>query len=140
MLGGAPSRIAIGDPEVADVKVLPASGKRAASVLVYGKKAGTTQLQVWSGANAAPQVWNVRVSGPVQGVLAGRGVSGGANVDMAGDKAVLSGHAESQLSHQGSVSAAASAVGGGRTWWTCPPPGRAAWSRSRSRWSRCSVP
>ena len=112
MLGGAPSRIAIGDPEVADVKVLPASGKRAASVLVYGKKAGTTQLQVWSGANAAPQVWNVRVSGPVQGVLAGRGVSGGANVDMAGDKAVLSGHAESQLSHQGSVSAAASAVGG----------------------------
>ena len=139
MLGGAPSRIAIGDPEVADVKVLPASGKRAASVLVYGKKAGTTQLQVWSGANAAPQVWNVRVSGPVQGVLAGRGVSGGANVDMAGDKAVLSGHAESQLSHQGSVSAAASAVGG-ETWWTCPPPGRAAWSRSRSRWSRCSVP
>ena len=114
MLGGAPSRIAIGDPEVADVKVLPASGKRAASVLVYGKKAGTTQLQVWSGANAAPQVWNVRVSGPVQGVLAGRGVSGGANVDMAGDKAVLSGHAESQLSHQGSVSAAASAVGGER--------------------------
>ena len=112
MLGGAPSRIAIGDPEVADVKVLPASGKRAASVLVYGKKAGTTQLQVWSGANAAPQVWNVRVSGPVQGVMAGRGVSGGANVDMAGDKAVLSGHAESQLSHQGSVSAAASAVGG----------------------------
>ena len=44
--------------------------------------------------------------------MAGRGVSGGANVDMAGDKAVLSGHAESQLSHQGSVSAAASAVGG----------------------------
>ena len=66
MLGGAPSRIAIGDPEVADVKVLPASGKRSASVLVYGKKAGTTQLQVWSGANAAPQVWNVRVSGPVR--------------------------------------------------------------------------
>ena len=45
MLGGAPSRIAIGDPEVADVKVLPASGKRAASVLVYGKKAGTTSCR-----------------------------------------------------------------------------------------------
>ena len=65
---------------------------------------------------------------PGQGVLAGRGVSGGANVDMAGDKAVLSGHAESQLSHQGSVSAAALGRGRRRTWWTCPPPGRAAWS------------
>ena len=140
MLGGAPSRIAIGDPEVADVKVLPASGKRAASVLVYGKKAGTTQLQVWSGANAAPQVWNVRVSGPVQGVLAGRGVSGGANVDMAGDKAVLSGHAESQLSHQGSVSAAASAVGGEKNVVDLSTAGPGGVVRSRSRWSRCSVP
>lgn len=66
MLDGAPARIAIGDPDVADVKVLPASGKRQASLLLYGKKPGTTQLQVWTGANAAPQLWNVRVAGNVQ--------------------------------------------------------------------------
>ena len=80
------------------------------------------------------------VSGPVQGVLAGRGVSGGANVDMAGDKAVLSGHAESQLSHQGSVSAAASAVGGEKNVVDLSTAGPGGVVRSRSRWSRCSVP
>ena len=95
--GTAPSRIAIGDPEVADVKVLPASGKRAGSLLIYGKKAGTTQLQIWSGNNAAPQVWNLRVGGSVQGALATRGIAGGANVDIAGDRAVVSGHAETPM-------------------------------------------
>ena len=111
MLDGAPARIAIGDPDVADVKVLPATGKRQASVLLYGKKAGTTTLQIWTGGNSAPQLWTVRVAGTVQQVLAGRGVAGGANVDVAGDRAVVSGQADSPLSHQGSVAAAAAAVG-----------------------------
>lgn len=111
MLDGAPARIAIGDPEVADVKVLPASGKRQASLLLYGKKAGTTTLQIWTGANAAPQLWTVRVAGTVQQVLAGRGAAGGANIDVAGDRAVVSGQAESPLSHQASVAAAGAAVG-----------------------------
>jgi len=111
MLDGAPVRIAIGDPDVADVKVLAASGKRQASVLLYGKKAGTTQLQIWTGANAAPQVWTVRVAGNVQQVMAGRGVAGGANVDVAGERAVVSGQAESPLTHQASVAAAGAAVG-----------------------------
>jgi len=110
--GAAPSRIAIGDPDVADVKVLPASGKRAGSILVYGKKAGTTQLQIWSGNNAAPQVWNVRVGGSVQGALATRGIAGGANVDIAGDRAVVSGHAETPMGQVASAAIAASAVGG----------------------------
>ena len=111
MLDGAPARIAIGDPDVADVKVLSASGKRQASVLLYGKKAGTTTLQIWTGANAAPQLWTVRVAGTVQQVLAGRGVAGGANIDVAGDRAVVSGQAESPQSHQASVAAAGAAVG-----------------------------
>jgi pilus assembly protein CpaC len=110
--GGAPTRIAIGDPDVADVKVLPASGKRAGSVLLYGKKPGTTQLQVWTGNNAAPQIWNVRVGGSVQGALASRGLGGGANVDIADGHAVVSGHAESQLGQIASATMAASAVGG----------------------------
>ncbi len=110
--GGAPTRIAIGDPDVADVKVLPASGKRAGSVLIYGKKPGTTQLQVWTGNNAAPQIWNVRVGGSVQGALASRGLGGGANVDIADGHAVVSGHAESQLGQIASAAMAASAVGG----------------------------
>lgn len=111
MLEGAPARIAIGDPEVADVKVLAASGKRQASLLLYGKKPGTTQLQIWTGNNAAPQLWTVRVAGNVQQVMAGRGMAGGANVDVAGDRAVVSGQADSPLSHQASVAAAGAVVG-----------------------------
>lgn len=111
MLEGAPARIAIGDPEVADVKVLAASGKRQASLLLYGKKPGTTQLQVWTGNNAAPQLWTVRVAGNVQQVMAGRGMAGGANVDVAGDRAVVSGQADSPLSHRASVAAAGAVVG-----------------------------
>jgi pilus assembly protein CpaC len=109
--GGAPSRIAIGDPEVADVKILPASGKRAGSILLYGKKAGTTQLQIWTGNNAAPQIWNVRVAGSVQAALASRGLESGANVDIAGDQAIVSGHAETPLGQVASAKAAAAAVG-----------------------------
>ncbi|WP_454695490.1 type II and III secretion system protein family protein [Achromobacter aegrifaciens] len=109
---GVPTRIAIGDPDVADVKILPASGKRAGSVLLYGKKPGTTQLQIWTGNNAAPQIWNVRVGGSVQGALASRGLGGGANVDIADGHAVVSGHAESQLGQIASATMAASAVGG----------------------------
>ncbi|WP_424225599.1 type II and III secretion system protein family protein [Achromobacter pulmonis] len=112
LLDGAPARIAIGDPDVADIKVLPASGKRQAALLLYGRKPGTTQLQVWTGANAAPQRWNLRVAGEVQQVMAGRGVSGGANVDVAGDRAVISGQADSPLTHQASVAAASATVGG----------------------------
>lgn len=111
MLDGAPARIAIGDPEVADIKVLAASGKRQASLLLYGKKPGTTQLQIWTGNNAAPQLWTVRVAGNVQQVMAGRGMAGGANVDVAGDRAVVSGQADSPLSHQASVAAAGAVVG-----------------------------
>lgn len=110
--GAVPARIAIGDPDVADVKVLPASGKRAGSILVYGKKPGTTQLQIWTGNNAAPQIWNLRVGGSVQGALATRGIAGGANVDIAGDRAVVSGHAETPMGQVASAAIAASAVGG----------------------------
>ncbi|MGE8689350.1 MAG: type II and III secretion system protein family protein [Achromobacter sp.] len=110
--GGAPSRIAIGDPDVADVKVLPPAGKRAGSLLIYGKKPGTTQLQIWSGTGPSPQIWNLRVGGGVQGALATRNITGGANIDIAGDRAVVSGHAETPMGHVASVAMAASAVGG----------------------------
>ncbi|MGE8588496.1 MAG: type II and III secretion system protein family protein [Alcaligenes sp.] len=112
MLDGAtPRRIAIGDPEVADVKILPASGKRAGSLLIYGKKAGTTQLQIWTGNNAAPQIWNVRVASSVQAALASRGIDGGVNVDIAGDRAIVSGYSETPLAQIAAAQAAAAAVG-----------------------------
>ncbi|MFF7055428.1 type II and III secretion system protein family protein [Achromobacter spanius] len=112
MLDGAtPRRIAIGDPEIADVKILPASGKSSGSLLLYGKKAGTTQLQIWTGNNAAPQIWNVRVASSVQAALASRGIDGGVNVDIAGDRAIVSGYSETPLAQIAAAKAAAAAVG-----------------------------
>ncbi|MCD0506041.1 pilus assembly protein N-terminal domain-containing protein [Bordetella petrii] len=110
-LPGTPTRIAVADPDVADVKILPAAAGRPAAVMLIGKKAGTTQVQVWARDSRQPMAWTVRVMTPVQAELARRGQAGGANVDVAGAHAVVSGQAASPLSHQGSVAAAASAVG-----------------------------
>ncbi|OWT77547.1 MULTISPECIES: type II and III secretion system protein family protein [unclassified Achromobacter] len=108
-LGASPARIAVGDPDVADVKVLPPGPNRAGQVLVLGKKAGTTQLQVWTGNNRTPQVWNVRVLGDVQATLAARGAASTAQVDVAGEAAVVSGQASSVLDHRAGVEAARTA-------------------------------
>lgn len=110
-LQGTPTRIAVADPDVADVKILPAAAGRPAAVMLIGKQAGTTQVQVWARNSRTPMAWTVRVVGAVQAELARRGESGGANVDVAGTHALVSGHASSALSHQNSVAAAAAAVG-----------------------------
>jgi len=110
-LPGTPTRIAVADPDVADVKVLPAAAGRPAAVMLIGKKAGTTDVQVWARNSRTPMAWTVRVTGAVQAELARRGQAGGADVSIAGDHAVVSGQASSALSHQNSVAAAASVVG-----------------------------
>ncbi|CAP43721.1 putative Flp pilus assembly secretin [Bordetella petrii] len=110
-LPGTPTRIAVADPDVADVKVLPAAAGRPAAVMLIGKSAGTTQVQVWARNSRSPATWTVHVTGPVQAELQRRGQAGGANVDVAGTHAVVSGHAPSALSHQNSVAAAAASVG-----------------------------
>lgn len=112
-LAASPARIAVGDPEVADIKVLRPGANRAGQVLVLGKKPGSTQVQIWSGGNRAPQVWNVRVTGDVQGVLDARGLGGGGNVDVAGGTAIVSGQAVSALDHHNAVEAARNAAGPG---------------------------
>ncbi|WP_082621604.1 type II and III secretion system protein family protein [Bordetella sp. N] len=105
----SPSRIAVGDPEVADVKVLPPGPNRAGQVLVLGKRPGLTQLQVWTSGSNAPQVWNVRVMGDVQAALAARGAASSAQVDVAGGGAVVSGRSPSALDHRNGVEAAQAA-------------------------------
>jgi len=110
-LQGRPTRIAVADPAVADVKILPASAGRPAAVMLIGKQAGTTQVQVWAQNSREAMTWTVRVQGAVQTELASRGQQGGANVDVAGTHAVLSGHADSVLSHQRAMDAARASVG-----------------------------
>jgi pilus assembly protein CpaC len=112
-LPASPSRIAIGDPDVADIKVLPPGRNRTAQMLVLGKKAGSTQLQVWTAGNAEPQIWTVRVAGDVQQALNSRGLGGGMQLDVAGSAAIITGQAANAEEHRTTVEAARDAVGKG---------------------------
>src|SRR3546814_10693240 len=62
-LPGTPTRIAVADPDVADVKVLPAAAGRPAAVMLIGKRAGTTQVQGWARNSRTPMAWTVHVAG-----------------------------------------------------------------------------
>jgi len=105
-LGAPPTRIAVADPAVADVKVLSGTGS-AGEVLVVGRKAGTTELRVWTRNSRDPQVWVVRVLSDAQAALARRGVQPGVQVDTTADgRGVLTGLAPSADAHRAASEAA----------------------------------
>ncbi len=106
---GALERVAVADPAVADVVVLKGSGGRPGSVLVVGKKAGTTQIAAWP-RGGEPVRWEVHVTGDLQGAL---GDTGTASVDARGNAALIKGHANSVIEHSGLQSAAVDAAGKG---------------------------
>ncbi|MVW79775.1 type II and III secretion system protein family protein [Bordetella sp. 02P26C-1] len=110
-LQGRPTRIAVADPSVADVKILPASAGRPAAVLLIGKQPGTTQVQIWAANSREALKWTVRVGGAVQSAMSTRGVATDTHIDVAGQHALVSGHAESALDHQRAVKAAGATVG-----------------------------
>jgi pilus assembly protein CpaC len=65
-LGLAPARIAVGDPNVLDVKVLratPGSSSGTAELLLTPKAQGSTTLVVWPLKGGVPQRWEVQVRG-----------------------------------------------------------------------------
>lgn len=61
-----PGRIAVGDPNVLDVKVLratPGASSDAAELLLTPKAQGSTTLVVWPQRNGLPQSWQIQVRG-----------------------------------------------------------------------------
>ncbi len=108
-LSGTPVRVSVGDPAVADVRVLPPGNNRGGAILLLARKPGTTQVQVWLRGESQPQVWRVRVTSDVQGALSDRGLAPEAQVDMAGNAAVISGQSSSMESHRRAVASAAAA-------------------------------
>lgn len=101
-------RVAVVDPDVADVVIEKGSGNRKGGVLVVGKKPGTTMVSVWQRGEASPQAYLVRVTGDLA-TLVGEG--DGAKAQVYGDAAVLNGQAPSLLAHRRSLASAADAVG-----------------------------
>lgn len=99
-------RIAVEDPEVADVVILRGSNKREGSVLLVGKKPGSTVVTAWP-RNGATKVWNVKVQSQLQGQLSEEG----ADLQINSDSASIRGQAPSLLSHANTNALGAQAVG-----------------------------
>lgn len=60
-----PARVAVGDPDIAEVSVLKPTGKdgAGAGVLIVGKQAGSTSLLVWSKGATKPKSITLAVTG-----------------------------------------------------------------------------
>ncbi|QRX83032.1 type II and III secretion system protein family protein [Glaciimonas sp. PAMC28666] len=107
---GTLERISVADAEVADVLMVRGSGGKSGSVILAGKKAGSTTVTVWS-KGLAPVVWRVKVLGDLQAAFTG---GGNPDLKVRGNTAVISGQASSLRAHSSSVSAATDAVGKGK--------------------------
>lgn len=105
---GALERVVVVDPDVADVVLDKGTRDRKGSVVVVGRKPGTTMVSVWQRGAAAPQTYLVRVTGDLATLLPD---TEGAKSQVYGDSAVLSGGSPSLLSHRRALAAVADAVG-----------------------------
>ena len=99
-------RIAVADPEIADVLVLRGSSRKQGSILVVGKKPGQTTLTAWP-RNGAEKVWRIHVQSRLQSQLR----SPGADLQIDDGNALIRGQAPSLLSHAGTTAVAAGTVG-----------------------------
>lgn len=99
-------RIAVADPDVADVLIIQGSSKRPGSIMVLGKKPGSTSVTAWQ-RNGPTKVWQVQVLSALQGMLPEEGL----DLQISGDSASLRGQAPSLLSHANVAAAGAQAVG-----------------------------
>ncbi len=101
------NRVAVGNPEVADVQLISGS-----ELLLIGKKAGSTSLLVWGGG--ARQEYLVTVSGADSGLAAAIQNSiglPGVTVQMVGDKILLKGVVVNQYEKDLALKIAALYVG-----------------------------
>nr|WP_309907272.1 type II and III secretion system protein family protein [Caballeronia sp. LZ035] len=101
--GKAVTRVAIGDPAVADVNVLKGGG-----VLLVGKAAGSTSLMLWQRGSETPLSYTVDVASGAGAALA---ESDAPQVRVLGKTAVLTGSTPSVGKHQRAVAAARASVG-----------------------------
>ena len=95
------TRIAVGDPSVADVLII--RGDRHGGVLLIGKSPGTTNLMVWERDRDTPLTYTVNVTTAASRALLGPGTP---SVKTMGDTALISGSAATMEQHQRAVAVA----------------------------------
>ncbi|WP_420813265.1 type II and III secretion system protein family protein [Pararobbsia silviterrae] len=105
-VGTSLARVAIGDPDIADVMVM--RGGPAGSLLLIAKAPGQTSLLVWPRDASEPRRYTVNVVGAAARALAD---PNGATVSAAGTSTLISGASPSMVSHERAVSAAKTMTG-----------------------------
>ncbi|MGB6008435.1 type II and III secretion system protein family protein [Castellaniella sp.] len=105
-VAGTPQRVAVADPAVADVQVLPAEGGGAGGILLTGMHAGDTEVRVWNQGGALQALWRVHVISAAHAALARAGQAPDARIAQADDTAVIAGQSASLLSHRAAQVAA----------------------------------
>lgn len=106
---GEISRIAIGDPNIADVKLISARQLR-----VVGSKAGTTDLMVWHRGKDQPETFHIAVGADASGLRAAFAADpdlAGITVNDTGKSVVLSGRVPSVIAHQRALTLAHAELG-----------------------------
>ncbi len=106
----SPERVAIGDPAVADVVVLKSMGGRPGSVLLVGKKPGSTTLSLWTKGAREPRTHVVTVLGDMATLLPS---APGTSVDVLGERAVVRGQYAGLQAHEQALITAQDAIGEG---------------------------
>jgi pilus assembly protein CpaC len=102
--GHAFSRVAIGDPAVADVITLKGND----GVLIVGKAAGTTDLLLWERGHDVPRSYAIDVKASASAALLG---SDTPQVNVLGKTAVLSGSTPTVITHERAAAVARASVG-----------------------------
>jgi pilus assembly protein CpaC len=106
---GEISRIAVGDPQVADVKLVSSRELR-----VLGSKTGTTDLLVWRRGQQQPATFHLAVGADVAGLKAAFAADpdlSGITVNDTGKTVVLSGRVPSNAAHQRALALAQADLG-----------------------------
>lgn len=99
-------RIAVADPDIADVVVLSGNRNRPGSILLVGKKPGTTTVSAWS-RNRIETVWQVRV----QSQLLGQIPATDAEIRTGNGSTLIRGESPSVVSHAVTTAVAGQNVG-----------------------------
>jgi pilus assembly protein CpaC len=97
------TRVAVGDPSVADVLVLKGNGSANGGMLLVGRGAGSTDVMLWERGVSQPITYTINVTSPAANALLDRDTP---TVRTFGDAALVSGSTPTMESHQRGIAAA----------------------------------